>query len=302
MRNWETLELKQLRYFVKVGLLLNITRAAEALGVPKSVVSKTIHKLEDNLGSVLLERSTRVVSLTEAGKVLLPRAMSLLEESQYLFSDLQTLSTDVSGHLKLAAAPAFGEYLSRTIIPAFLKKWPEVRVSLELSYSYENLFEKGLDLVFRFGDVKDDRLIAKPVGSTARLLVASEEYLAKHSVPKKPADLSSHVCNSIAMHQQSSQWLLSRETKEVSVEVTGRFNCSSIEALKAATLSGLGIAQLPPFSMGEELAAGKLVRVLPQWTAHPMDISVVYRQGLNKPAKLAAFLDFIEKHKELMVF
>jgi len=296
VRNWETVEFKQLRYFAKVGQLLNITRAAEAMGVPKSVVSKSIRQLEDNVGVQLLERSTRVVSLTEAGQLLLPRALSLLEDSQYLFSDLQTLNRDISGHLKLAAAPAFGEYLSRTIIPAFLKKWPEVRISLELSYSYENLFEKGLDLAFRFGEVKDDRLIAKNITTSTRILAASPHYLKNNPAIKVPQDLMAHSCNSIDMVDHGRSWRLKSQNQQVEVQVQGRFQCSTIEALKAATVSDMGIAQLPRFTIQNELSSGSLVCVLPHWQCRSLGVSAVYRQGLNKPAKLAAFLEFLDEY------
>ena len=295
MRNLETVEFKQLRYFVVVASTLNITRAAEQLRVPKSVVSKSLKQLEEKLGSELLERSTRAVNLTEAGQFLLPRAQSLLEEAQCLFSDITTLSTGVSGHLKLAASPAFGRYLTRFVIPQYLKRYPDVRISMALSYSYENLYEKGLDIAFRFGEVMDDRLVAKKLMNTNRFLVASPEYLKTGPELRKPTDLVNHSCLLFVSLTDGREWVLTNGRRQVKVNVTGPYQCSDVSAICDAADAGVGIALLPKLIVEDYLASGTLVRVLPEWSSTDKNLLAVYRRGLHKSPKVASFLSLVDE-------
>lgn len=301
MRDYRTIELKQLRYFAKVAEYLSITAAAERLNLPKSVVSKTLKQLEENLGVQLLERSTRVMKLTEMGQVLLPRAKSLLLETEYLYNDLQGMATSVAGHLTLAAPPALGQFLAKNIIPDFLKQWPQVTVSLHLSYGYENLFEKGVDLAFRFGGINDDRLFCKKVIDTERILVASNAYLAQSGTPTTLKALQQHQCLLFQSSVEQSSWTFTNGELEQTIEVGGPFRCSDLQTLKSMALADIGIAQLPLFFIGNEVNNGQLQRILPQWATPKQPLSLVYRQGLDKPPKLVAFLDWMEQNLNTLI-
>lgn len=296
--NIETIDLKSLRIFVTTAEYLNFTRAAEALGQPKSVVSKTISRLEAALDVVLFERSSRVVRLTEAGEILCTRARSLLEETALMLSDVRGMQSRVSGELRLAAPPALGRYLARELIPEFLRQWPEVSVSLRLSYEYEDLFKEGLDLAFRMGGHRDDNLIERPLGFANRVIVATPAYIAHHSLIGKPGDLAAHL--GLQFFDESfSTWTVQNGDVSFSVPMRKQFQCTDMEALKNVLLSDIGIAQLPWLVVRDEIQSGRLVEVLPGWVNSGLKISAVYRFGPNKPAKLEKFLEMTEQKRHI---
>lgn len=296
--NIETIDLKSLRIFVATAEYLNFTRAAETLGQPKSVVSKTISRLEAALDVVLFERSSRVVRLTEAGEILCTRARSLLEETALMLSDVRGMQSRVSGELRLAAPPALGRYLARELIPEFLRQWPEVSISLRLSYEYEDLFKEGLDLAFRMGGHRDDHLIERPLGFANRVIVATPAYIAHHPPIDKPGDLAAHLGLQF-FDEPFSSWSLQSGGESCSIAMRKQFQCTDIEALKNVLLSDIGIAQLPWLVVREEIQSGQLVEVLPGWVNSGLKISAVYRFGPNKPAKLEKFLELTEQKKHI---
>ncbi len=294
----QEIEIKQLRYFVEVATTLNVTKAADNLNVVKSVVSKSLTQLEKQVGGKLLDRTTRNIRLTETGEFLLQRAQNLLQEFRHLTEDMSSISTEVRGVLKLTAAPALGYYLTKHLIPIFSSQWPDIRVSLELSYDYENLFSKGLDLAFRFSQIKDDRLITRTIGNSRRVLVASNQYLSKADLIRNIDDVSKHRCLLFQTHEEFSSWGLDNGQESKSLSVTGPFQCSNIEVLKEATLNGMGIGFIPLFAIQEELKEKRLVRVLPEWS-RKTQILAAYRTGSHQSPKLAAFLKCISENTHL---
>ncbi|GEM_PF-2577469 len=235
----------------------------------------------------------------ESGAIFSERAASLLSDAEGLFADIQNMNSSVSGRLNIAAAPSLGRYLARSLLPEFQILWPQVSVKLTLSYSYENLFEKGTDLAFRFGDVHDDRLIAKPLGFSTRILVASSAYLGDTPDIQNPEQLQKHQFLSLQTRQDVSSYTVKKGSKSETLQMPSRFQCSDLDALKYAAIGGIGIAELPMFTIQEELQQGTLIPVLPGWTSEALPLSAVYRENLNKPPKLAAFLDFIEERREI---
>jgi DNA-binding transcriptional LysR family regulator len=295
----EDLDLKSLRIFLQVAEHLSVTAAADQLGLPKSAVSKAITKLETTLACKLLERSTRVVRLTDAGEMMRARARLLLSDVSELVSELQGMRDSISGRLHIAAAPAFGRYLSQRLLPEFLALYPQVTVSLTLSYGYENLFEKGVDIAFRYGDIRDERLISKPLGVSRRIVVAGKSYVQRAQAIEHPGDLSTHDCLVLHSQEEASSWTLVKGRQTMILPVKNRFQCSDLDALKLATINNVGLSQLPLFTVQDELKSGELIAVLPDWTTPDLAFSAVYRENLYKPPKLAAFLDFIEERKAL---
>ncbi|MGJ8693355.1 MAG: LysR family transcriptional regulator [Thalassotalea sp.] len=292
------MELKALRYFVVTADTLNFTKAATQLEIPKSALSKAISKLEHNLGIKLFERSSRVVLLTEAGEILYARAQSLLDEAKHIVADMQTLQPTVNGQLRIAAPPTLGRYISTEIIPAFLAKWPEVSVTLKLSYDYEDLFKQGLDLAFRMGKNRDQSLIEKPLGLANRVVVAAPSYIKNAGAINKPEDLTGHRCAQI-FSTTVVHWQLKKDQQVYNLPMPTTFQCSDMEALKNAVIGGVGVAQMPWLSVRGDIQSGKLCHVLPHWINDDLPISVVYRIGLNKPPKLAAFLALVEEKKQI---
>ncbi|MDC8832363.1 LysR family transcriptional regulator [Alteromonas gilva] len=294
----ETIDLRLLHYFVATANTLNFTSAAAKLGIPKSKLSKSIARLESELNLSLFERSSRVVRLTEAGRLLYRRAEVLIEESSHLLDDLRTMSNSTAGRLRLAASPALGRFLSEELFPRFLQQWPDISISLKLSYEYENLFQEGLDLAFRMGKNRDDSLIERQIGAGNRVLVASPEYLLSCAPIHQPSDLLKHKSIQIFEGDRPT-WVLQRGEQTEQVNLNVAFQCADFVSLVNMIKGGNGIGHLPWFVVRDNIASGELIQILPQWQSPPLPISVVYRQGYNKPARLAELLKWIDQNTHL---
>ncbi|GAA3936692.1 LysR family transcriptional regulator [Litoribacillus peritrichatus] len=302
VRNLETIDFRTLSIFVTTCRLLSLTQCADEMGLPKSTVSKAISKLEEHLQAKLLERSTRRVQITEAGQVVLNRASHLVEEFNSLSEDVREIQQQVQGLIRISAPPAMGANLAQDIFPDFLKQWPKAQISLELSYAFDDLFVQGIDLALRVGKVVDDRLVAKEIGYSTRVLVASPQYLEEHGVPQTPEELMNHNCLRFQYSPDVTPWILVSGEKSVSLDISSNFYCSNIEAIKRATMEGMGIAQIPVNNMVCELKSRALVRILPQWHATMMPIYLVYRPGVNKPKRVEAILEYLVSRKEYFQF
>lgn len=293
----DTIDIRTLTIFVRACEELNLTRCAEALDLPKTTVSKAITRLETRLGLTLLERSTRRVQITEEGQVVLERARMLLTDFRSLTEDAQAMATEPRGLLRVAAPPVLGDYFSSHLAPAFLKKWPQVTIALSLSYSFDDLFSQNIDLAFRVGQIADDRLIARKFGQSTRIFVASPDYLSSQETIAQPQDLTRANCLRFTFNAQDSNWTLTNGRTTRFVPAHGNYFCSNVHALKQAAVSGLGVAQLPVHAIEPEVAAGTLVRVLPEWHVPPLPIYLVYKSGGGRPRRLQALLDFLMEHK-----
>ncbi|MCG8614480.1 MAG: LysR family transcriptional regulator [Pseudomonadales bacterium] len=302
VRNLETIDFRTLSVFVTTCQQMNLTQCAELMGLPKSTVSKAITKLEEHLETKLLERSTRKIQITEAGQIVYDRAAQLVNEFRSLTQDIQKMEQQVQGMLRISAPPTLGGFLTNYVLTPFMKRWPKIKVSLELSYGFDDLFSQGFDLALRIGQVADDRLVAREIGYSTRVLVASSGYLDEQGIPESPLDLMHHNCLRFQRNSDSIPWTLMSEQETVSVDVNSNFYCPSIQGLKGGAIAGLGIAQIPANELVCEWHEGKLVRVLPDWHAVPMPIYLVYRSGLNKPKRLEAVLDHILSMKDQFRF
>jgi len=300
VRDLETIDFRTLSIFVTTCRLMSLSQCADEMALPKSTVSKAISKLEDQLQAKLLERSTRKIRITEAGSIVLNRAALLVEELKSLGEDVRDLEQQVQGLIRVSAPPAMGGYLADEIFPPFLRQWPKAQLSLELSYSFDDLFSQGLDLAIRVGQIADDRLVAREIGYSTRVLVASPSYLEERGTPATPDDLAHHNCIRFHYTQGEQPWtLVSNEHETVSLDVSSNFYCANIEAIKQATAQGVGIAQIPVHNMTCELKTNALVRVLPEWHAVPMPIYLVYRPGTNKPKRVEAMIAHLLERKAM---
>lgn len=206
----------------------------------------------------------------------------------------------MQGLIRVSAPPAMGGYLADEIFPPFLNSWPKAQISLELSYTFDDLFVQGLDLAIRVGQIADDRLVAREIGYSTRVLVASPNYLKEHGTPSTPQELRNHNCVRFQYTQGIQPWILvSNNNDTVSIDVSSNFFCSNIDAIKQATTQGLGIAQIPIHNMTCELKKNNLVRILPEWHSVPMPIYLVYRPGTNKPKRVEAMLAHLLERKDM---
>lgn len=179
---------------------------------------------------------------------------------------MNNMQASVSGQLRLAAPPSLGRYISREIIPHFLSLWPDVSVSLKLSYDYEDLFKEGLDLAFRMGINRDDTLIERPLGFANRVIVAAPSYLSQCAEISSIDDLIQHKCLQM-FDEKKTHWALQHADRQHNVTLAVLFQCTDMDALKNTLISGVGIAHLPWLVVRDEIAAGHLTHILPQWSS-----------------------------------
>jgi len=286
----ETIETALLRSFAEVARRRSVTAAGEALGLPKSAVSKHVSALERRVGARLLERSTRRVAPTQTGLVLLARAESILAELDQLKEDVREQSELLRGVVHVTAPWELGTLLAERFFPALLDKHPALEVTLDLGYAFDDLLDPRYDLAFRVGDVHDDRLVARRVGGLRRILVASRGYLAAHRVRALP-DLTRCNCLAFSPAEREARWTLEKDGRSEEVPVRGNFAARGFTALVHAAKAGLGVARVPSFSAHDAIAAGSLVRVLPGWAAPASEVLVVHRFGHERVRRVKAVLD-----------
>jgi DNA-binding transcriptional LysR family regulator len=292
----ETIDLRALRIFERVARLRGVTAAAGELGLPKSAVSKALTRLEERLAASLLERTSRRVSLTEAGRVLLARCDSLLAEAAAIAGAVREVQDEVRGRLVVAVSPDLGAHLCGGLFPHFLERHPDVTIQLALDYGYADLLDPAFDVAFRVGDVHDDRLVARKVGLVQRALVASPAFLRKHRL-RSPGDLSRVPALVFSEGPPIGSFTLTDGKREVSVPVRGQLSARSFPALLRAAEAGMGVAFTPVIVAQNQLRRGTLKRVLPRWQPPAGPILLAYRPGHHRIRRVAALIDFASDPK-----
>jgi DNA-binding transcriptional LysR family regulator len=244
------------------------TRAAERLDISKSAISQKIKELENLAGVALVQRTTRSVRLTEAGKELVEDLKSPFAQIEQSFSSIRDSSGPIRGSVRVTAPVAFSRQHLVPKISSFLKTYPQVKIQLEVSDKIVSLASDGFDLAIRHSDTISETCVAMPLCTTRILLVASPEYLSKHRIPVQPSDLAQHKCIYYPRGTASPKWSFQHKNKEGAVEsvsVNGIFAANNSEVMRDAAINDLGIAMLPDFSVRDAIAAGQLYEVLPDW-------------------------------------
>jgi DNA-binding transcriptional LysR family regulator len=283
---------QDLALFVRVAETGSFSRAARELGHAQPSVSRTIRALEDRLGVKLLLRTTRKVTLTEAGTALLERARSVLSELEDAENAARG-ADGLSGVLRVATPVTFG---AREIAPRlgpFLDAHPALRIELMMSDRRVDLLDEGVDLAIRLGPLGDSSFVSRRLASAPRYLVASPTYVERRGAPATPADLQAHEVI-LGKAPASDVWHLRHtEGGETAVKLIGRIIATSTEGVLAAAVAGLGVAATSLFACRNELERGELVRVLDQHTLSPVDVHAVFLAGRSPPAKARAFVDHL---------
>ena len=244
------------------------TRAAERLDISKSAISQKIKELENLAGVALVQRTTRNVRLTEAGKELVDDLKVPFSQIEQSFSSIRDTSGAVKGVVRITAPVAFARQHLVPKISLFLKTYPQVKIQLEVSDKIVSLASDGFDLAIRHSDNIPDTCVAIPLCTTRILLVASPEYLNKHRLPAQPSDLTQHNCVYYPRGTASPTWSFKHKNEKRPVEsiaINGVFSANNSEVMRDAAINDLGIAMLPDFSVRDAIAAGKLYEVLPDW-------------------------------------
>jgi DNA-binding transcriptional LysR family regulator len=273
----------------------SFTRAARRLSRDATVVSRRVSALEERLGVRLIERSTRRVAATEAGKTFLRQALAILDQLAAAESEA-TAHADHQPHgtLKIALPGTFGRMWVAPALPAFLDAHPRLKVELSFENRFVDLIGEGFDVAVRLGNLSDSGLVVRKVGERRRLLVAAPSYLARRGTPSVPADLKKHACLMFTFAAHPVWNLVSTGGERVSVRAAGPLVSDDAEALVAAAVGGMGIMLTTDWLVARELADGRLVPVLSDWTLDEGGaLYLVVPSNRFVPAKTRAFMEFI---------
>ena len=277
--------------FARVVEYRSFTRAARELGMTKSTVSKQVGRLEDRLGLRLLNRSTRQLSLTEAGVAFYQGCRRMVAEAEQAEQAVSFLAEAPRGTLFVSAPVSFGTLHILPGLPDFLRRYPELRVEVTLNDRLVDLIEEGFDIGVRIRKLEDSALVSRRLAPSRRVLAASPDYLARQGRPRRLEDLADHECLIYAYQVEGALWRLAGPDGKREVKVAGRLRVNNGEALLAAALGGAGIAFLPTFVCGEALRGGRLARVLPDWSDDEGAVNVICPPGRNLLPKVRVFID-----------
>ena len=289
------LDLNDIAMFVQVVRCGSFAEAARRLGMPPNTVSRRIQQLEARLGTRLMQRSTRMLTLTSAGQAFHARCAGavdgLLEAGQELLSG----SAEPSGLVRVAATADFFEFFPMEWVAEFLAAHPRVRLDFVLSDAKADLIADRIDVAFRGGPLRDSGYVGRQLlGALSDGMVASPAYLAARGAPGTLQDVAHHDCVTSAHPSGRATWRLTGpDGVEEEVQVAGRFSGNTALALRKATLAGLGIALLPPAIARIDMQAGLLVPVLPQYQRTSPGLSVLYPSRRQLPPAVSAFIDLV---------
>ena len=286
--------LASMETFVRVVEGGSFAAAAEVNGVSATMVAKQVQAIEKRLGALLLHRTTRRHQLTEVGQLYLERCRAALAGVALAEASATELQKTPRGQLRLVAPVGFG---SRTLAPAladWLATHPDVAVDLTLDDNPEARVAAGHELGVVIGDVRDTSLVARSLRPYRRILAASPAYLAARGAPAHPAELARHACLGLRYWKHHDRWHLVGPDGEASVvPVTGRFTANEGGALRRAAAAGAGIVLQPEDALADDLAAGRLAPVLPDWSFRPTPVHLVYASDRKPTAKLRSAIDFL---------
>lgn len=285
------LDLNDIVVFARVVEAGSFTAAARLLAMPKTTVSRRIAALEREVGVRLLQRTTRSLNMTDAGRLYYEQSSQALRTIEEANLRLAETRAEPSGTICISAPVGFSGHFLIGAVVDFLAMYPKTKVELRLTDDRLNLVEDGIDLAFRTGALQDSTLIARKLGSTHRLLCASPDYLARHGVPEEPVDLARHQCVVAGPSTSGAHWVLDGPRGQETVAVAGRFAANEMQAVIAATLAGFGIAQLPHVLAEGLINEGRLRRVLKQHTTPAGGLHVLYPSSRHLSPLVKAFIE-----------
>ncbi len=288
----------ELKAFCLVAASGGFSPAARQLGVATSSVTRLVDALEARLGAVLLNRSTRSVTLTDTGRSYYAEARRVLEQLDAADDAVAGQGGDVKGVLRVAAPVSFATLHIAPILPELRARYPRLALDLRLSDEAARLVDESIDVAIRIGRIDpDSTLVARRLGSHRRLLCASPAYLASRGTPILPADLAHHDCLQLADRQLWRMRRLEGEGEDEEFTIDAVLQANSAELLRQAALAGLGVAMLAHWLVRDDVAAGRLVPVLPAWEANPgpMDVALhaLYQPNRRGSHKIRAFVDLL---------
>lgn len=289
-------KLNCMRAFVAVVEAGSFSGAARGMGVSKALVSKQVGQLEENLAVRLLHRTTRRVTTTSSGQAYFEQCRPLLAEFDELDAAVQSNNANPRGALRVTAPVSFAELHLMSAVSAFSRRFPEVTVNLDLTDRFVDLVEERVDVAIRIGSLSDSSLVARKLGGTSMLVCASPDYLADRDAPTHPEQLAEHACVVDSNYPGGTRWTLGTGKNAVATEVTTRILVNSARAARELVLAGHGIGYLPSFAVADDIARGRLKRLLADCPSGPLGIFAVYPHRKHLSAKIRLFIDTAIEH------
>lgn len=291
------MNIDDLKTFCLVARLGSLAAAARAEASEPSTVSRKIAALETELGTRLYQRTTRKLSLTEAGTVFLARIEPLLDDVAAACDAATATAEQPAGVLRITASNSFGEVVIAPMLAEFCRQFPAIEVDLLLTDNLVDLIAQQVDLALRLGPRPVGDLIISKLKSAERRLVASKEYLSTSVPIKNPSDILSHVCLPTTNAPQPPLWLFRRNADEVELPLSAKIRTSNTVALRQFVRDGIGISLLPDWIIEEDLMSGRLVEVLPEWkvSVGPQEnaVWIAYPSRAYLPLKTRKFIDYL---------
>jgi len=287
------INLNELAIFAEVVDSGNFTSAARRLGLPKSNVSRKISLLESRLQTRLLHRTTRAMSLTEAGRRYYEHcslAINNAREAEEVISGLQLMP---SGTLRISAPTIVGAYALPPLVNEFLSEHPNLNIELILTDGTVDLLHQNLDLALLSGPAPSSTYISRRLGRASRVICASRSYVESHGEPSHPDDLQNHDLLEFTSWMDSHRWSMRRGGVEKQVDIIARYAANDVSSVQSCMLTGLGVAMLPEGPVDHLIDAGKVVRILPDWQLKSDEMRLYYPSRTHLASKVRAFIDFL---------
>ena len=282
-----------MKVFERVATVGSFSAAARDLRMSTSAVSRHVADLERMLGVALLRRTTRHVSQTEAGARYLSRASAIFQEVERLNAEISDAAAAPRGQLRITAPPAIGHDWLAPLVVDFLESFPDIDLELDLTERLVDLVGEGYDAAIRAGPLASSSLIVHRIIEMRYLLCASPRYLERRGTPRRPDDIREHDCIHWCSGGKDNRWTFTKNGARISVPIRGRLLMSSFMAERDAAVRGLGLTVRPLISARDDLEAGRLVHVMPDYEIERENLSLVRPPTPFEPPKLRAFIDFI---------
>lgn len=282
-----------IQLFLRVVDEGSFAAAAGHTGISRAQASKLIRALEEDLGVRLIQRTTRKLSLTEAGRHYHARVAEAMASLAEAAAEAAQRQTEPRGHLRVSAPTSFATRHLGDALTEFLRRNPRIELELDLNDRRADLVRDGFDMAIRIGHLADSSLVARRIAPARVVLVASPAYLKAYGTPTHPQQLESHTALRYTLTAHSDVWSFTKDGETVNVRVHGPLQASNGDVLSAAATRGLGIALQPSFIAGNAIRSGELVRILCDWQLPETSIYAVFPEGRAVPAKTRSLIDFL---------